>query len=127
MKTGFEIRIQSNLNDKERESAIFAANEFITKTLADPKKRYLGLNSKGGWRSYFKRGYLGWRVGENLTLRRISKNKRVFGVVKESELTLIDRDSICGCICPDCRNTKVEWVSKEPEMFSYCIIGDVKG
>jgi len=88
MKTGYEIYIQKDLSDIDKERAKKFCQSFIDKTNADPKKRYWG-ETGGGYTSGMWRGRLGislYLPGEkeydaNLVSRRISKNKRTFAVV----------------------------------------------
>lgn len=88
MNKGFEIYIQSDLDNQQRESAIAYINkEFIAKTCLDEKFRYFG-ETGGGYTSGLWRGKLGIIIHTDKTLvfRRLSKNIRKFGVVKLESL-----------------------------------------
>lgn len=131
MKRGFQIEIQKDLNPDELSSAESFAKSFIINTLKDPAMKYNGENCKGGWESYYKRGTLGKLLGGCLVFRRVSKNRRVFGVVRLNELVRIDDNLIPSeklCRCPVCSGSiPVKWKNKKPETFIYCKVGEIKG
>jgi hypothetical protein len=114
MKLGFRIDIQSDLNENEMKIAQRFADDFIIRTLQDPKKRYGGHGS--GKNSPYNRGKCMCLDGGNLNFRRINRHKRIFAV---SKMDIIDDLDGYGKL--KFKNNIV------PLMFVYAQIGDIKG
>ena len=152
MKTGYEIYIQKNLSDIDKERAKKFCQSFIDSTNNDPKKRYWG-KSGGGYTTGMWRGRLGislYLPGEkqydpNIVFRRISKTKRKFAVVHLDTMEvhndksldrLNDRDLLPDgpiprnvCNCPRHKGSiKVRFKNNQPpELELFYRTGDVKG
>lgn len=118
-----EIKIQRDLSQDQIRRAITHINRFIVETIKDDG-RYCGA-SGGGRRSYLRRGRFGYLLDtkqNDLTFRRISRNKRIFAVVHVS--TLLDKETgkpvnLDRCMCPHhLGGTKVKW-KNEPEFFTH--------
>ena len=134
MKAGFQIEIQKDLSEKEKETAKKFANKFIAKTCGNSMVFSLGGRT-GGYTSYLRRGRFGYLINEDkrtgLVFRRISWKKRIFGIFKYTEL--LDKETaklprINMCMCPKHRGgLKVRWKDEKPESFTYALIGDIKG
>jgi len=120
-----EIKIQAGLSDEE----VFEAKKFIENFLSRLRPnaedrlvswKHMTCGGHGG--RPLGRGLLGERIGKTeLVFRRISKNKRIFGVVRASELCLLDGSpvEIDLCVCRLCGGgQRVKWKSKIPEMVS---------
>lgn len=88
MMLGYEIYIQKDLSDIDKDRAKKFCQLFIDRTEADPKKRYWG-EMGGGYVTGMWRNRLGKSLhlpdekqyDPVLRFRRISKNKRIFAVV----------------------------------------------
>ena len=132
MEEGFQIEIQKNITDDELSIAKKFANEFISKTCRDHMIFYLGGRT-GGYISYIRRGKFGYVINKEtgLVFRRISRNKRIFGIVKYTELLDKDTNKLPRadmCVCPKHRGClKVKWKTKRPETFVYARGGQIKG
>lgn len=150
MKTLFEIYIQKNLTEEEKNKAKEFCQFFVDKTLSDPKKRYFGCTG-GGYTSGLWRGRLGLAVfygqpgvkewDKNLIFRRISKNKRKFAVVRKDTLevyndkhldkTDYDRELYPNgpipdiCICPRCRGSIKVRFKQMPDLELFASIKDI--
>ena len=114
----FSIKIQTDLTDAERIIAEYHAKDFVIKTFKSYGK--FPLTKSGGRRSYLRRGRFGKLLEANLVFRRISRNKRIFGIVRAN--TLLDKNTnepidiptICPCY-HHLGQLKVTWREK-PEM-----------
>ena len=152
MKTGYEIYIQKDLSDVDKEKAKKFCQSFIDSTNADPKKRYWGKPG-GGYTSGMWRGRLGifiYMPGDkhydgHIVFRRISKNKRTFAVVHVDSMEVYndkkldkfnDRDIIPDGDIPikycNCRrhkgSIKVRFKDgKPPELEFFYKTGEVRG
>jgi len=140
MKEGFQIEIQKDLSDPDMKLAQNFANEFISKTCRDHMVFSYGGRT-GGYASYIRRGKFGYLLlkptkegyfeNTDLVFRRLSKNQRIFGIVKYTKL--IDKatgktPNINQCMCPKHRGgLKVRWADKKPETFVYARVGEIKG
>jgi hypothetical protein len=147
MKKGFEIQIQKNLSPEERAKAVEYANKFIKDTCGHPTMNYLGMEKMGGYTTGLWRGRFGMNIWNDLVFRRISKNKRAFGIVKQDTLEVhndkpLNRvDYLRGggeptpngpvpnnmCNCPTHKGALKVRFKTRPEMEVYARIGDVKG
>lgn len=115
MKTGFRIDIQSDLNDVEMKVVKSFCDSFIVRTLSDPKKRYGGATGHGGRDTPYSRGSC-MSLGNNLYFRRINRHKRIFGAIRENTSEGESWDQ------------KMKFKDGvTPNMFTYAIIGDIKG
>lgn len=159
MLYGYELFYQKNLTEQEIKISKLALNLFINDTmninenLKDDKILNLpdySKSTRGGHSSFFNRYNLGiscfnyipktmsnieWydkNIANNLILRRVSKNKRLFAIVKLEELKDIENNiNLCNanmCHCPKCfGGIKVTWKTKRPELVSYARIGNISG
>jgi hypothetical protein len=146
MKKGFEIQIQKSLSPEERAKAVEYANKFISDTCKHPKMNYLGMNKMGGYTTGLWRGRFGFNIWNDLVFRRISKGRRVFGIVKQETLEVFNDKPLnklgykhghhhtpngevpnnC-CSCPTHKGAIKVRFKTRPEMETYATIGDVKG
>ena len=139
MKKGFAIQIQLSLSEEEKKVAEDFANKFIIGTLKNDMLYSKHLNTRGGYSSYLKRGVLGLKIkghgpttDDTLYFRRISRNQRVFGIVRldtmQEKGTYEDLKHVKDkCMCPIHHGgTRVEWRYK-PETYTYALVGDIKG
>lgn len=115
MKIGFRIDIQSDLNEEEMLIAKKFSDDFIIRTLQDPKKRYGGSDSYGGRDTPYSRGSC-MSLGKELNFRRINRHKRIFGVTR---MNTLDGETEYGKL--KFKNDVV------PKMILYAQIGDIKG
>jgi len=89
MKKGFQIEIQKNLTDEEREVAEKFANKWVSEVSAKDLSYAKAMRTEGGYCSWYKRGTLGQRIDDgNLYFRRASRTKRIFQIVHKDELKL---------------------------------------
>ena len=132
MKEGFQIEIQKDITDDELSAAKQFANEFISRTCRNYMVFHLGGRT-GGFRSYLRRGRFGYLISKEtgLVFRRITRNKRIFGIVKYTELSDKETNRLPKmnmCMCPKHRGgLKVRWANKKPETFVYARVGEIKG
>lgn len=132
MKIGYRICIQKSLTGKQKEVATQYIDEFI-KTTAEHNGRYdKAYNTRGGWKSYFKRGTLGFSPKElddvGLTLRRISKGSRIFGVQTLDSLLMDRDDENIRCMCPQHRGSVRVTSKLSPNDFHIVHeVGEIKG
>ncbi len=104
----YELKIQKDLSDEQIEIAHKVANSFIENVAKYNGSYAKAYRTQAGYASYFKRNCLGYTWGglreAGLTLRRISKNKRVFGIMRLSDLYIteldITADKYNRCWCP---------------------------
>lgn len=153
MNNGIQIEIQKDLNAAESKEAKDFANKFLETYLKDGMK----FKTNGGWYSYYRRGTLGQRLSREsgLYFRRASKNRRIYQIVRSSELKLCqgqtDSDTMTntivtkdgkykrryntntkeaeigkGCACPKC-SAQLKVTNTYKPMPVYAIIGDIKG
>lgn len=90
--------------------------------------------TRGGWRSALRRNGWGYPIKsepENLLFRRVSVRRRIFGIVKESEvvLTKSDPEHTNDCKCSACTaKEKFGWKNgSPPEMYMLFEFGEIKG
>lgn len=152
MKNGFEIKIQSDLSEVKMKIAKEFADEFISSTTNDPKFRYFGRPG-GGYTTGLWRNRLGITISEDvnhdkntentLIFRRISKHKRIFGIVTlnhlivnndtpinrcfDRDISKNDDDLYSLCSCPNQRGSVKVKFKTVPDMFSYFSIGEISG
>jgi hypothetical protein len=131
MNRGFQIEIQKDLNEEELSIATAYIHHWISKT-CETNLTYLLGGKSGGWGSYLRRGRFGFLLpysNKSLIFRRISTNRRVFGVFRTNTVVKPDGDEIkLGCMCGKCTGEeRVVWRDDKPETFVYAVVGDVKG
>jgi len=132
MLKGFQLEIQKDLSDNEQAEAIRFANEWISKTCGNNLIFNLGGRT-GGWCSFLKRNRFGFMNSKtnDLVFRRISTDRRVFGIVKSDTMIKPDGSEINlnQCMCPIHRGAeRVIWRGgKKPSTFIYAVVGDLKG
>ena len=137
MDRGFQIEIQRDLTKEETEIAINFANRWIVKTCDNALIYYLGGRS-GGYSSFIRRNRFGFMLKDSqglciskdidLVFRRISTNKRIFGIVKASAVVKQDRSEVNlkQCMCPIHRaGERVVWRDIKPKTFVYATIGEI--
>lgn len=108
MKIGYRICIEKNLTTSQKEVADKAIQNFIEQMSKDPTY----IKGRGGYHSYFGVNRLGWGweglKEQGLLLRRVSKGRRIFAVMRACHLTGKHGDVkgkngteiIKGCVCP---------------------------
>lgn len=128
MKRGLQVQIQLGLTGEEWASAAKFVREFLDGL--GPKCDYSKW-SRGGWKSSIKRNCYGYQIHKtDLVFRRISKSRRVFGVVRKDTLQAAGTDlTTDACPCPNCQGMqRVVWKDGvKPEMVVVETIGDIKG
>lgn len=145
MKKGLEIRIQKDISKEDKVKIKKWLNiHFLSNVLSnDCQWNHLTRGGHGGWG--LKRGTLGYMFDKmyreefpggyedgKYTFRRISRNKRIFGVVKLEDLEFIDEpydQKKNACICSQCNGDKrVKMNLDNNEDFeTYCTIGETEG
>ena len=153
MKKGFEIHIQSDLLEEDHIICRQYADRFIEKTINHPDLRYFGNKSECGYTSGLWRGRYGIEINhypeyknisKPIVFRRISKNKRKFGLVYASSL-VVENDSFLDksqqnyreliqdgeipemCSCTRHKGSiKVSWKQK-PIFDLYYKVGEISG
>lgn len=132
MKRGLQIEIQLLLTSGEWSIASDFVREFIDGLGDDyDYKKW----SCGGWKSSIGRNKLGHQILDSnrkptrLFFRRLSKRRRIFGVVRLDEL--VGNGCILttgGCTCPQCQgHQRVKWKTEKPETVVVYKAGDIKG
>ncbi len=88
----------------------------------------------GGWKSYWKRKVFGLlSQSKKLVFRRLSNNRRIFGVVPLELLRDMDNTiiNIKRCVCPihlgGIKVTMLDGPYDEQNYNMYCEFGDIKG
>lgn len=144
-KRGYRLMIQSGLSEEQFEAAM----KFAQKWREDMEKTNMSwkLQTRGGWVSELRRNAFGYLINvagngrprhvstsqapSNLVFRRISVRRRIFGIVKETEIVKTKSDPVHEntCLCPRCtRLEKFGWKNGEPpEMYMLMEFGDIKG
>lgn len=135
MKQGYEIQVQTDLPQPLKIEATQWAQ-----TWGENHKDGYGLGDVGGSnrKTYYNRGAFGiWLDGEKsftpddsgLVFRRISRNRRVFGVVHVDTLERIDGEEIkiAQCMCPQHRGGQKVRFKERPAMDTVFTWGDIKG
>lgn len=138
--------IQSGLSEQQFEAAMRFANKW-REEMEQTGYSWKG-QTRGGWKSELRRHAYGYLIKVNgashprhvscqadssdLVFRRISVRRRIFGIVKESEIeiTKVDPSNVeNSCKCPSCtRLEKYGWVYGEPpEMYMLFEFGEIKG
>lgn len=112
------IEIQKSLSPSEYWIATFFADSFVLNTRE--KMDNFPHKGSGGRRSYLRRGTLGYMIPgmSGVVFRRISKNKRKFGIVKIETMVQKNGEEIDlkQCSCPrHLGGTKVKWRDKKPD------------
>lgn len=149
MKIGYQIQIQKDLSDIQKE----LAREYIENWITWPDPRGDSCWKTGEGPNYFRRNSIGKVINykapfeEQITFRRISKNRRIFGVVKLSLLKFkkmscayyTQKDLVYGkeqsygenwsncCKCDRCISDYVMSMPERPEMEIYYTYGEIKG
>lgn len=111
MKNGFRLVYHKSLKGEDRADAEDELNDFVL-ALNGSHKYAERFNCKGGHASALRWKALGYPVNwcrgahDKMVLRRLSKNRRIFGVVPRS-LVFSLNDNTCstrytGCVCPKC-------------------------
>jgi len=137
MKKGFQIEIQKDLSEEEKVVAIKFANEW-TKDIIDNDLSWKD-RTRGGWRSLYKRGVVGFRLRDNseLYFRRASRSRRIFQIVRGKDLKIEPQEmkyggtfdgGLDGCMCPGhLGGLKVSTKYGDIETEVYCTVGNIKG
>ena len=135
MKQGYEICVQTDLSPLLKIEAIKWAQTWGN----NHKDGYgLGKTCGSGRRTYYNRGSFGiWLDEENsftptnscLVFRRISRNRRIFGVVHVDTLERTDGSviEIAQCRCPQHRGGQRVRFKERPIMETVFTWGDIKG
>lgn len=125
-----EFKIQADITGDELKVCIDHIDEFVKSLRVDENGRFSWSHlTHGGHRGIpLKRNVLGYPVSKkyDLVFRRISKNKKIFGIVRIGELaSLIDGSplKLDGCLCVNCNGgTRVIWKTVMPEMVTVLTI-----
>lgn len=137
MKLGYEIQVQADIPGDLKVEAI----KFAQQWGEDHKGGYgLGKVSGSDRRTYYNRGSFGRLLGHGwngedefidsgLVFRRISRNRRVFGIVHMDTLERVDGEPILieQCMCPQHRGGQRVRFRERPQMETVFTWGDVKG
>jgi len=129
MALGYRIMMQSDFSNIELELAKKYCDAFIN-TVAQ-NDGYWNKLTRAGWGDVaYGRGLLGDQVDRDgeLYFRRISRGKRIFGVVRKNTLERLDGQPIeKKCRCKKCGGgQRVRFIQK-PEMTVYYETGIIKG
>ena len=139
MKSGFSLVYHQ---DVAKDVAVEILKSMIGYMLDGYNKR-----CGGGRTSPYRRGVLGTmykpdggaanhtrklKLNETITFRRLSKNRRVFGLVPVRLLETKDGAAVDtdGCFCPTClgsQQCRLREGFKEDEFIHYSTIGEIKG
>ncbi len=152
MKKGFQIEIQEDLTEHEKELAILFSDGFLKRYLEDGKTWY----TKGGYKPYLRRRMFGWDLSPSsifkgvpedkkyshlltkgsygLVFRRASKARRIFQIVRNNLITLRNGEKViknAGDSMCMCRHhgglEKVSTKYGDIKTKVYLTIGDLKG
>ncbi len=135
MKQGYEIQVQADLPADIKTEATRWAIQWGE----DHKTGYgLGKVAKSDQKTYYNRGSFGrWLDDEdsftlkntNLVFRRLSRNRRIFGIVHVSYLERVDGANIeiNQCRCPAHRGGQKVKFKTRPAMETVFTWGDIKG
>jgi hypothetical protein len=138
MSLGFQIEIAKNLNTAERKLAVEFAHKWTQEVLKN------GLSwkneTRGGWKSFYKRGVAGLRIpkADGLYFRRASKSRRIFQIVRGTDLNISpqirrwgdEHSGVLGtkCMCPDHEGgLKVNNKYGDIPTEVYVRVGEIKG
>jgi hypothetical protein len=124
-KKGFRLEIQKGLTPEERKLAEEECEDFATSKWSDSW-------ATGEYPNPMRRNVVGSPIkNSQLLFRRISKNRRVFGVVRANTVITDDgrlADNLgSGCHCGKCLGgIRARFVNR-PEMEFFYERGDIKG
>lgn len=126
MKHGFKLVIHKNLSPNEKQLAkdIFNIKFILT------KGNYSCRHDSG---AYFRRGILGWCPdGQQFTVRRVTKKRRIFAAVPLELLERKDGEPIEleQCICAihkGGQRVKFKCGFNEIDYETFYEVGDIKG
>lgn len=143
---GFQIQIQSDLSEYEKVKAEAYADAFVKNT--HKNNGFFDGRSKGGWTGYLRRGCFGYLFDRdaNLVFRRISKKRRIIGIMKTTTLEVFgdryengtskdDKDlqkdgedvNLKQCECSKHLGSVRVRFKDKPSMRIYYTEGDIKG
>jgi hypothetical protein len=135
MKQGYEVQVQANLPTPLKEEA----KRWATEWAFNHKDGYgLGKVAGSNRKTYYNRGSFGIWLDERkdfaatdsgLVFKRISRNRRVFGVVHVDTLERTDGQEIVisQCMCPQHRGGQKVKFKERPQMETVFTWGDIKG
>ena len=134
MNKGFRIEIEKGLTSEQK----CKAEAFATKWAADTLQNdgsWVERWSRGGWRSYLRRGTFGHRLSgrevteDALVFRRISKRRRIFAVMRAAHLRNLDGSPVNTqqCMCPEHLGGTRVTVPAMPETKKFVEYGEIKG
>lgn len=136
MKQGFEVQVQSDLPSALKIEAV----KWATAWGETHKETGYGLGKVAGSdrKTYFNRGSFGMWLDDipnfpfkdsQLVFRRISRNRRIFGVVRVDTLERVDGEpiKIDQCMCPQHRGGQRVRFRERPQMETVFTWGDIKG
>jgi hypothetical protein len=141
MKNGYRLVYHKSLKGSEKQKAETTLGEFVL-GLAGSHNYAKQFNTKGGYASSLRWKALGKSLGsccsgDNLVLRRLSKNRRIFGVVPRDLVFSIP--GACstqyeGCMCPKCtwewtggKGFKMDGPYKDEDYILFYESGKIKG
>ena len=130
-KRGYRFVIQAGLSNEQFEAAWRYAIEWKEKV--ERNNCSWKDQTSGGYSSVLKRHAYGKVIEstpENLIFRRVVSSRRVFGIVKESEVAQkgMGPHEDIKCPCPECKNAyKWGWANGKPTMYTLYEFGETKG
>lgn len=135
MNRGFRIQIEEGLPAEQENKACDFAHHWMGEIMS-AQCSWVAKWSRGGWRSYLRRGTFGYslngrgaKTSEDLVFRRISKRQRIFGIMRAKHMRNLDGTEVNynQCMCPmHLGGTRVT-IPEMPEMRTYAEIGEIKG
>jgi hypothetical protein len=134
MKNGFRIMIECGLSAEEEQVARDFADKWAVEVMGAGGS-WVARWSRGGWHSYLRRGTFGYAMKgtptsqEALVFRRISRNRRIFAVMKAKHLRNPDGTEveIHQYMCPKHLGGTKVIVPEMPEMKQFIEYGVIKG
>ena len=132
MKMGYRICIQKHLSKEQKDIGIEYIEDFIKEVGAHGGSYANAYRTQGGWKSWFRRGTLGLSPPKlskkGLTLRRLSNNRRIFGIQSLDSLKINGIDESDGCYCPIHRGSiKVKSLKMLDDFDIIYEEGEIKG
>ena len=135
MNKGFRIEIEKGLTSKQKQEAEAFVTKWTTETLGNDGS-WVERWSRGGWKSYLRRGTFGYRLSgmkttleDGLVFRRISKRRRIFAVMRAGHLRNLDGTPVNTqqCMCPEHLGGTRVTVPVMPETKKFIEHGEIKG
>lgn len=133
MNKGFQILIEDELSSDLDNEAIDFANKWVTRVINNDCS--WRDQTWGGWKSYLRRGIFGFFISskkntfEDLVFRRISKHKRIFGILRAKHLRLLNGNmpNLNQCICYYHMGGQRVFIPNMPKMKIHITYGKING